>query len=427
MNIYVETYGCTANVNNGELVKGILAQKYTIVDTEDHADVVVLNTCVVKGPTESKIIARIKELNHKRLIITGCMSDASPEMIKRVCPDALLVSSHRIKDIAHCLETNQDLLERKEKQHEIKLGLPKINANKHVEIIQISEGCVGMCTFCMTKAAKGNVFSYPVEDIVKEIEKSDAKAFWLTSQDCGAYGLDRGTNLVRLLEAICAIPKMFKVRVGMSNPNHVKRMLHSLVRVFKDEKIFKFLHCPIQAGNDRILKKMKRGYSKKEYLEIIEAFKQEIPDMTFSTDVICGFPTETEEEFAESLALMKETNPDVVNISRFWIRPKTEAATMEQPPVEMVMDRSKRMTLLCKQISFEKNNAWNGWQGPVFIDEQNAKGFIGRNDSYKPIAIQTTEDILGKTVLVKITSAGPYSLHGELVKKKDIIIGKDSS
>jgi len=431
MNIYVETYGCTANVNNGELAKGILAKNNTIVDSEKDADVIVLNTCVVKGPTENRIIARIKELNHKRLIITGCMPDANPDMIKKVCPDALLVSSHRIKDISEALEKNIDLLDRQQKVHEIKLGLPKINANPYIEIIQISEGCLGICTFCMTKAAKGNVFSYPISAIIHEIENSSAKEFWLTSQDCGAYGLDNGTNLVSLLTEISKIPKEFKVRVGMANPNHIKRMLFPLIEIFKNDKILKFLHCPIKAGSDEVLKKMKRGYSKKDYVEIISAFKKNIPEMTFSTDVICGFPTETEEEFNETLEVIKETKPDIVNISRYWIRPNTLAAELPQLDVHTVMNRSKRMSELCKDISHAQNKEWIGWIGKVFISEINEnnfstnvnhkKSFIGRNYAYKTIAINSSEILLGKEIFVKITSAGPYSLIGEIiVEEKNI-------
>ncbi len=439
MNIFVETYGCSANVNNGELAKGILAKKHTIIDNEKDADIIILNTCVVKGPTESRIIARIKELNHKRLVITGCMPDAHPDMIKKVCPDALLVSSHRIKDITLAIENNTDLLDRKiggeEKNHEIKLGLPKINANPYIEIIQISEGCLGICTFCMTKAAKGNVFSYPVLAIVHEIQKSDAKEFWLTSQDCGAYGLDIGTNLVSLLTEICKIPKEFKIRVGMANPNHIKRMLLPLIEIFKDDKILKFLHCPIQAGSNTILKKMIRGYNKEDYLAIISAFKQSIPTLTFSTDVICGFPTETEEEFIESLDIIKETKPDTVNISRYWIRPNTLAAQLPQLDIHVVMDRSKRMTQLCKEISLMQNTKWIGWMGNVFVSEINEKiqneekvnknqitalkkSYIARNYAYKTIVINSSENLLGRELFVKIVSAGPHSIIGEIMNKE---------
>ncbi|MBW3023315.1 threonylcarbamoyladenosine tRNA methylthiotransferase, partial [Candidatus Woesearchaeota archaeon] len=214
MKIYVENYGCTANRNNAEIIAGILSEHNNIVDSEEKADLVVVNTCVVKGPTENKIARRIEEIK-KPVVVTGCMVDSRKEVLDKIRPDAILVSVNNISFIEKAIEQKTNFIDVKER--EMKIKLPKRSFDKNIEILQICEGCLGNCAYCITKLAKGNLFSYPEEEIVKAIEKSKSKEIWLTSQDCGAYGRDIGTNLVNLLKKIVDIKKDFKIRIGMMN------------------------------------------------------------------------------------------------------------------------------------------------------------------------------------------------------------------
>lgn len=420
MKIHIETYGCSANQNNSEIMAGLLdKESIKIVDSEDEADIIILNTCIVKGPTESKEISRIKELigKKKKIIVAGCLSQVAEKKIRKISEKIAIIGINAITEIVHIV----DMLDKgevkiiTEKRKEIKLGFPKINKNPSIGIIQISEGCLGNCTYCCVKFAKGDLHSYPIEQIVSEVREtldSAIKEIWLTSQDCGAYGEDISENLVSLLKEMLKIKGDYKIRIGMLNPNHMLPMLDDLIELYKDKRIFKFLHIPIQSGNDSVLKKMNREYSVSDFRKIVQGFRKKIPDMTIATDIICGFPEETNEQFAESLKLIEELNPDIVNISKFWLRKRTAAEKLKQTKTEEIKERSRKMTALFNRISEQKNKEWIGWKGKTIVDEKNKKSFIGRNESYKPIILKGNFE-LGETVDVEIISSARYYLIGE--------------
>ncbi|MEM4336913.1 MAG: tRNA (N(6)-L-threonylcarbamoyladenosine(37)-C(2))-methylthiotransferase [Candidatus Woesearchaeota archaeon] len=359
MKIYIENYGCTANKNNAEIIRGILSKKHKLVKSEEDADVVIINSCVVKGPTENRIAKRISDIK-KPLVVAGCMVDARKELIKKIRPDASLVSVRKISDIerAVSLLSNdkikiEDAKKEIKKKNEIKIVLPKKSFSKKIEILQIAEGCLGNCTYCITKIAKGKLFSYPERKIIDAIKKSRAKEIWITSQDCGAYGRDKGTNLVNLLKKVLRATekkKNFQIRIGMMNPNFVKEMINELIRIYKNDKIKKFLHIPLQSGSNEILKKMNRKYSAEDFIRIVKKFRKNFSDIHIKTDVIVGFPGETEKDFEDTLKVIKETKPNSLNISRFWPRPKTEAKKMKQLPDYIIMQRSKKIKELFSEL-----------------------------------------------------------------------------
>ncbi len=222
MKIYIETYGCSANQNNSEIMAGLLLEsKYGIVDSEDEADLIILNTCIVKGPTESKEIARIKRIaaGKKKLVVAGCMSQVAERKIRKISDRIAILGIDNITEVVRIV----DLLERgearvfTEKKREVKLGNPKLNKNPVISIIQIAEGCLGNCAYCSVKFAKGHLHSYPIRQIIDEAKESVAsgmKEIWLTSQDNSAYGLDMGHTLIDLLDEIVKIEGDFKIRIG---------------------------------------------------------------------------------------------------------------------------------------------------------------------------------------------------------------------
>lgn len=399
MKIYIITYGCSANVNNSEIITGILEKNNHVIVSEDEAELIVINTCTVKGPTENRIIKKMQDIKVP-IIVTGCMADAQKETIRKIRKNAILVSLTNLKNINKAIEEQKDFLE---KNREIKLELPKKNKNSAIEILQIAEGCVGNCSYCITKLAKGELFSYPEELIVNAIEKSKIYEIWLTSQDCGAYGIDRGTNLIELLKQILSLKKDFRLRLGMMNPDHVLSFLDELIEIYKDKRVFKFLHIPVQSGNDEILKKMNRKYSVEDFKKIITRFKESIPEINISTDIIVGFPGETEDQFQESYDLIKEIEPDTLNISKFWPRPKTKAAEMEQLDVNIRNERSRKMQELHKEISKKQNEGWVGRECEVYVDEVQEGRVLARNDSYKQIQV---DGKLGEKKKVKIVESG---------------------
>jgi len=388
VNFYIETYGCSRNQADSEAIAGALSEEHEQVFDSKKADIIVVNTCIVKTPTENKVLKAIKRYAEtgKKLIIAGCMPEAQLEKVKEAAPNAEYWGV----------------------MHDTVLEGARIRVNKIVGIIPISSGCLGECSYCIVRFARGKLKSYSPEKIVKAVEKSmseGCREIWITGQDTGAYGKDIGSSLPTLLERVCKIPGDFKVRVGMMNPNHTVKMLPELVKVLKHEKMFKFLHLPVQSGNNKILKAMNRFYTVEDYKKIISFVKKEIPQITISTDIIAGFPGETEEQFKDSLKLVKETEPDVVNISRYGARPKTPAAKLKQHQEITKKERSRELTKLVKQIGLTQNNKWLNWQGEVLINEIGKKNdFIGRNFAYKPVVVKGKHK-LGEKAKVKIRKA----------------------
>ncbi len=407
MRVYIETYGCSANLNNAEIMKGLLAKKHKIVSSEKDADLVILNTCVVKGPTRNKIMGRMQSIK-KKLVITGCMPAAELETIQRIKPSAVCVGINSIKRIEEAISAGKNILD---KEKEVKLGTEKINENRLIDIIQISEGCLGNCSYCLTKLAKGNLFSYPEERIIAEIKKSKCKEIWLTSQDCAAYGLDKKTNLVNLLKKITALDKNIKIRIGMMNPDNILKILDDLVQIYKNPKIFKFIHIPLQSGSNTVLRNMNRFYNADDFRKIIKRLRDEIPEIQIMTDIICGFPGETSKQFNDSTKLIREIKPDAVHVSRYWQMKKTKAAGMEQTAEKIIMERSKAMNELVRKISAEKNRELVGWKGKVFFNEEENKG---RNDSYRQVIVKCKSDLKGKEADVEVIDSGTYYLIAKL-------------
>ena len=273
-----------------------------------------------------------------------------------------------------------------QKKANVKIGMPKIRKNPVINIVQINEGCLGACSFCITKLARGNTFSYPMGTIrnsVEEAVKSGCREIWLTSQDTGTYGLDRRADLPRLLHEICNVNGDFFIRVGMMNPTLANHLLQPLIDAFKNGKVFKFLHIPLQAGSSKVLAAMKRGYTIETFRKIVSDFRRQLPGVTIATDIICGFPTETDEDFEETIAVIEEVKPDVINISRFWPRPGTTAAGMRRLPDGVVMTRSRRAHHLARRLALENNRQWLSWEGRIILNENGKKqgNFIGRNFS----------------------------------------------
>jgi len=426
-NIYIETYGCASNQSDSEIMSGLLIRAgFFLVNDIKHADMVIINTCIVKTPTEQKIVHRIKEIQKnfpkKRLIIAGCMPQAQYELVKESAPSSSLIGPRAITKITNVVKkvVEGHLVEELGEGAE-KICQPKSSKNLAVNIIQIAEGCKGACSFCITKHARGSLHSYPEDKILKEISSAKSagcKEFWLTSQDCGCYGFDNGTNLAELLAKITkGVGGKYFLRVGMLNPLHLKKIYPQLIEVYKDDRIFKFLHLPVQSGSDKILDKMNRGYSVADFGKMVAAFRKEIPGLQVWTDIIVGFPGETDEDFAASYELIKEIQPDFVNVSKYGARPGTLAAKMQQVDADIIKERSTKISKLVDELAIEQNKKWLGWSGIAIVDEFNREkqSWIARNFAYKPIVIKTTKKLrLGDIVNVKIV-ASERILLGELL------------
>lgn len=433
--ISITTYGCAMNQSDSERIAGILKEnnfdpkfvefrsfdfpKENQIEISDNGEILILNTCSVKTPTERKIIKKLKELetSGRNVIVAGCLPAANPAIAEKFRNFSFI--GNNVADIADAVESVSlgkrfvKLLGSKNK-----FCIPRIRRNPVVEIMPIAEGCLGSCSYCQTRLARGRLHSYPQDEILKQVQSavsSGAKEVWITAQDTGAYGIDTGGNLPELLEKICGIPHDFKVRVGMMNPDHLINFLDKLISVYKNDRIYKFLHIPMQSGDNKILKDMKRDYTVEDFKKIVKKFRDNFDNITISTDVIVGFPTETETEFENTMNLMREIKPDVLNISRFWPRPGTSAEKLKQHHGRVTKNRSRRMNNLFREIGLEQNRRWIGWQGRAFVSEKIDEGFCARNFAYKPIILKSKENLLGKFVDVRIKDATFYDLRGEII------------
>jgi len=412
MNVYIETYGCSANQAHSEIMEGMLeANGLKIVKNYESADVIIINTCIVKTPTENRIRERlkffVKNFPSKKLVITGCAADVG--LFKDIAPSAIFLSSHKPKEIVKIILGKGNCEEKRKRK------------NNLISIVEISSGCLGDCSYCIVKLARGKLKSKKPEEIFKEVKEAieeGCKEIWLTSQDCGCYGLDIGTNLAELVERIINIEGDFSIRMGMMNPTHIKPFIEKLSELYQNPKIYKFAHIPVQSGSDKILKAMKRGYSVKEFERIVKILRKNIPDITISTDIIVGFPGETENDFEKTLKFLKKVEPDIINLSKFEPRPKTEAAKMKQVDKKIVKKRSKKIAEIIRKISERKNRKWIGKECEIVVTEKGKKGqqFVGRNEYYKPVIIESKDDILGEKIKVKIIEAGQSHLLGEILK-----------
>ncbi|OGI14841.1 hypothetical protein A3K63_03975 [Candidatus Micrarchaeota archaeon RBG_16_49_10] len=392
--VFIETYGCSTNHSDSEIMKGILSRDYSIVDSPSESDLNIINTCIVKTPTENRMKFRIRELSKSKrpLIVAGCMSDTEKKIVERINPNASLVGSNSVENIGAVVEKTLVgervvLLEYGKKA---KVELPKMRKNSVIDIIQVASGCMGSCSFCQTRLARGTLKSYPPKLIYRSMEKGlseGCKEFWLTSQDMGCYGLDIGLSLPQLLDGISGIDGKFLVRVGMMNPTHVRDFIDQLISSYRLDRIFKFLHLPVQSGSDRILRLMERNYKVDDFKDIVGKFRREFPSFILSTDMIVGFPGETASDFKKSMGLVKKVRPDVVNISAFGSRPGTKAAGMEQLPMAVIRDRTSEMSALVKDVMISQNERWKGWEGEVLVDDVVRGRAVGRNRSYKQVFV----------------------------------------
>ncbi|MBU5690189.1 MAG: tRNA (N(6)-L-threonylcarbamoyladenosine(37)-C(2))-methylthiotransferase [Candidatus Aenigmatarchaeota archaeon] len=416
MKIYIETYGCAANKSDSEIMAGLLLSNGHEIETNiQNSDMVIINTCGVKKSSEDRILKRLIDLSktNKKVIVAGCLTRINLEKIKQKIPNFYgIIDPHSIHMINTVVERGGILFSDKPAE---KPALPKYNFNNVISIVQILEGCLSACTFCGTKLARGRAISYRPSTIINSIKEDVRKGYkeiWLTSQDNSCYGKDIGVNLSELMNSIAKIEGKFFVRVGMMNPLHIKSYLDDLIDSFKNEKFFKFLHIPVQSGSNEVLKHMRRGYTVEDFVFYVKRFREEIPDITISTDIIVGYPTEKQKDFRKTVSLVKKIKPDVVNLSRFTPRNGTIAAKLEQLDQKIINKRSSEIHFLIRKILEKKNKKWVGWEGEVLIDEKN-KVTTSRNIYYKPIIVDGN---LGEFAKIKITKSFANYFIGKKIK-----------
>lgn len=399
MRVKFLTFGCSRNQADTELMKGLVSKEHELV--ENNPDVTVINSCFVKKDTEEKIIS----LMHKtagKLVLTGCLSQARPDLIEAF-PNASFLGVKSFMRINEAVASQVV---------DLGVGSPdfcskRVLTNPLVSVVPISDGCLGSCSYCCTKQARGSLISRSVDDILAQIKSdllSGVKEFWLTSQDTGCYGFDIGSDLSKLLDAITSLLGDFRVRVGMMNPTHALKILAPLRKSFSSPKVYKFIHVPIQSGSDKVLVDMNRHYSVSDFWRVIDAFS----GFSVSTDIICGYPTEGVSEWNETISLIKRLKPAVLNISRFFSRPGTPASLLKCLPSWVIKERSRELTKLNDSISLNRFKSLIGSKRMVLVNEPDA----GRDDFYNKVVIKAP---FGSFVNALVTGAKTHWLLGESI------------
>mmetsp|Transcript_64990 Transcript_64990/g.160014 ORF Transcript_64990/g.160014 Transcript_64990/m.160014 type:complete len:700 (-) Transcript_64990:79-2178(-) len=422
--VFLKTQGCSHNVSDGEYMAGLLASYgYSITEEwTDDTDIFVFNSCTVKGPSQDSFLNMVAKARTtgKPVVVAGCVPQGQPDRDELEGVSIVGVQQiHRVVEVVEeAVKGNTvRLLGQRQKPS---LDLPKIRRNALVEIVPISTGCLNHCTYCKTKHARGDLGSYEPEALVKRVEtvvQEGVREIWLSSEDTGAYGKDIGTNLPTLLNSIVdALPEGVMLRVGMTNPPHILEHMEEVAKVLNNEKVFKFLHIPVQCGSDKVLADMRREYTVADFEKLADYLIEHVPNITIATDIICGFPTEEEEHFQGTMALIQKYKFPILNIAQFYPRPGTPAAKMKKLPTHIVKDRSRAVTSF-----FETYKTWDWMVGTtqqVWIVEygKDVNYIVGHSRNYAQVLIPRDSSLLGRSVMAHIDSAEKWCVKATVVK-----------
>lgn len=457
--IAVLSQGCAANFGDGERIARMLANGspdiHVTFQFPDCAPAeFFLNVCTVKGNAGAiKLLRKAHEtFPGTPITITGCAPRDFVEEARGIVPGLRFttvsemerefganlnreVSSANLNRAGFAANLNRTGFAANLNRAE---NPDTLRESPFVGIVNIEEGCLDACAFCSTHLVRGRLHSRPQQEIVTQVGRLVAdgcKEIQLTGQDCACYGFDCGTNLAELVQAILAhVPGSYKVRLGMGNPRHVKQYREALLDCFADERLYRFIHIPVQSGSDRVLQAMGRRHNVEDYRELARAFAERFERFTLSTDIIVGFPGETEADYLETERIVKETRPTVCNITRFVARPGTPAYRFEHNPNQegasgpysnnagsplpvpdaVKHERSARLAEVFQQVAHENNRNWIGCEETVVTEKPGYRAgtTIARNAAYRPVAIAGTIPA-GRELRVRITGAEPFALIGE--------------
>ncbi len=387
------------------------------VDDPREADVIMINTCAVRLETEERMKKRISELRKfgKKLVVAGCLSGAEPGTIMSIAPEASLIGPQAIEKVKDVIDGNL----RSALTGERASITPHVMEGK-VGIIPIADGCAGDCNFCITKLARRKLRSYPLRSIIDSAKFALSKGaveLELTGQDTAAYGLDYGAS-IRLPEVVRQVTELdgdFMVRIGMMTPEQASSIIDDLIEVIRLKKVYKFIHLPVQSGDDEVLKLMNRKYTIEEYKGIVKELRTKVPFLNVTTDIIIGHPGETEEAFENTISLMKEMRFERIHLAIYSMRSNTRSASMPQIPDKVKKQRMNVAYKLYEDISLSIHKEYEGKMTSLLLTEVGKQGStIGRTVNYIPVVVKGDHQ-LGRRADVKIDEASFFDLKGHLV------------
>ncbi|RZC35991.1 threonylcarbamoyladenosine tRNA methylthiotransferase, partial [Asbolus verrucosus] len=425
--IYIKTWGCAHNSSDSEYMAGQLAAYgYKLTENKKEAALWLLNSCTVKNPAEDHFRNEIQmaKKEGKYIVVAGCVPQGAPKasFVQGLSVIGVQQIDRVVEVVEETLKGNTVKLLGTKKEHGKKIGgapllLPKVRRNPLIEIIAINTGCLNQCTYCKTKHARGELGSYPPEEIVERAKQAFDEGvveIWLTSEDTGTYGRDIGTSLPELLwKLVEVIPKGCRLRLGMTNPPYILEHLLEISKIMNHPRVYSFLHVPVQSGSDQVLCDMKREYCRKDFEHVVNFLQSKISGMTIATDIICGFPTESEEDFEQTMSLCEKYKFPSLFINQFFPRPGTPAALLPRIPAQEVKRRTKKLTDLF--YTYQPYNGKIGEVQEILVTElsHDKKHFVGHNKFYEQVLIPNDHKYMGKLVTVKIVNATKFSMFGE--------------
>ncbi len=434
---YVETYGCQQNEADSERIRGILCESgYAIADQAENADVVVMNTCAIREHAEQRVFGNLGALTHtkrrhpgQKIFLCGCMAGQEQvvQRIKNSYPHVDGVfSTHHLWQFAEILYRSltgkKRLYYTEDEPGSIAEGLPQVRDNTLKAWVSIMYGCNNFCTYCIVPYVRGRERSRKVEDILEECRQliaAGAKEITLLGQNVNSYGkdLDQGVDFADLLLKIAEIPGEFLIRFMTSHPRDASKKLFDAMA--SSPKIAKQLHLPFQSGSSRVLKAMNRHYDREKYLEAVNYAKSVMPDLVLTSDVIVGFPGETDEEFEETLSLIDQVRYDSLFTFIFSPRPGTPAATMDDPtPKEEKNQRFDRLCNLQNTISEQIHSSYIGKTLRCLIDGTDKESLTARTEGGRLVRLQGDKALIGTFQPITITGSTTWSLTGNLAEKE---------
>jgi len=420
LKVYIETYGCWLNKADSQVVESMLKRGgHEVTSDLEEADAVVVNTCAVRAETERKIARRLEELEewrkhraNRKLVVIGCLARARPAFIASTSPSASILGPNATHLILRALhERVVDVGSDRRSVFE----LPTYNGSGKRLVIPVAVGCLGSCSYCIMPISRGRLSSCQPQRILRlfvDAISKGAKEVYLVAQDLASYGLDIGTSFPELLRALLECKGDYMIRLGMMEPSTLSVMARELIEFYFDDRVYKYLHLPLQSGSDRILHLMNRRYTSSSFVDLVNFFRSKV-DLFLATDVIVGFPTETEEDFEQTCRVLEKIAPDKVHVARYALRPFTKAASMPQLSDHVKKERSRVLDELVKELTLKRNLRYVGKEVEVLLTDVAPKeGLLGRMPDYRPVVVKCDRDMLWKKVTVVIEEAKPHVLLG---------------
>jgi len=433
--VYIKTYGCQMNEYDSEVMAGLLREShYSLTPNLEEADLVILNTCYVREKVKQKVYSKLGEIKklkqknpHLILGVCGCLVQREPEEILHQAPYVDFVlgtfNFHNLPLVVEEARRNHRKIVKVDEEGIVPEGLPKLRGGKFSAYVPIIRGCNNFCSYCNVPYVRGREKSRLPRDILKEIKELSHQGYKeviLLGQNVNSYGKDLkgGMDFADLLSEVNQMEGIKRIRFTTSHPKDISDKLIERMRDLG--KVCEHLHLPLQAGSNKILGRMNRGYTRQKYLDLVKRVQQAIPGISLTTDIIVGFPGESEDDFYQTLDLVKEVEFDgAFTFCYSRLRGTKAAAFKDQVPEEVKKERLNRLIQLQREILERRNKSFIGQEFEILVEgfsRKNPAELQGRTRTNKVVIFKGRADLIGKFIRVRIADSSQWALRGETLE-----------